>query len=167
MSLKTVTALYLLVASAIFNVIGFSSPYWLTGNIDVFGRVWYGLWLTCYDILEDCINTDQANQFGWEKGVAAMEILGFMALVASCCFLLLAFLFCHSRQSLFTILSGSFAIAAGVFMFIGVIIFGAEFDNTILTLSWAFVLVLISALTSIASGILLIVEFKSAKVISI
>ncbi|KAK6167726.1 hypothetical protein SNE40_021689 [Patella caerulea] len=164
-TLSSTLAFILLAVSLLFFFIGFVSPYWLSGNISIFGNVWYGLWQTCYGILDECVHTDISTTQAWEKAVVAMEILGFMTLIGSCVMASLTyFRSSTTRRKLFRIITGLLAIIAGGFMFLGLIIFGAEYDDTFLQLSWAFSFMIIAAITSIVSGVLFILDIKSNQI---
>ncbi|KAK3605301.1 hypothetical protein CHS0354_003944 [Potamilus streckersoni] len=154
-------------ASLVFSIISIALPYWQFSEIGVGGfsvKYYSGLWSYCKEQTSfgksesKCTSFEEVQDFF--KATRALEILGLLLVVSAGAIGALK-LFVMKENELFVQIAGGLAVAAGVFMITGAIIYAAKTQNqesTLLTsqpgLHAGFALAIVSGVISfISSGL--------------
>ncbi|XP_061195895.1 uncharacterized protein LOC133204151 [Saccostrea echinata] len=160
MDVYTVIGFVTTFVSFITYTVSFSAPFWYYIDLDT-QEVYGGMWQTCVSnyITKTCSNNVQGYNTGWKP---AYQTFGCLALICVILNLILMIIFVfkwrHKDWLRKAIISVSFATA--VMSFICVTIFAAKFRNPDYKtedLSFCFYLAIIAILTSICTGVIVIV----------
>jgi magnesium-transporting ATPase (P-type) len=131
----------------LFYIIGFSTEEWLTLTASDLEKFHYGLWRICWDIF--CVDMDHLGTFGgefdgnggysnlfnptWLKATRAMAALGLICLLVATVTTAISFIFVvtslSSRKVLVMMIAVISTFAAGLFIFITIVVFAAESIN--------------------------------------
>ncbi|XP_041360474.1 uncharacterized protein LOC121376767 [Gigantopelta aegis] len=94
--------------------------------------------------------SEKQKNKGWVRGVQAMAVFGVVAAIFSLVFVLV---FLKRPRKQFLILSGVAGISAGLFVIIGVLIYGFRYlDKYAHTFEWGFYLEILAACIMITAG---------------
>ncbi|CAC5397712.1 unnamed protein product [Mytilus coruscus] len=148
-------SLILTVVAFIIDIVGFATPYWYYRKIAALNDVTYkaGLWKIC---TPDCINYE--NSKSWQEAVQAMEVLGFICLLAALVVLILKLFVMKDKQMLKWVVVGSL-VGAAIFILIGVCIYGGEAEKELKEhIHFAFAFVIIAAIMAIIAAVLLFLD---------
>ncbi|CAC5407457.1 unnamed protein product [Mytilus coruscus] len=162
-NLLTFVGFVLTIVAAVFDLIGFVTPYWVSGsttavvaltsvNVDANE----GLWRYCQTVLGDttCQSQGDRDVGSWFEAVQAMETLGFLCLIAAVIVVILKLFVLKDKPVLKAVGIGCLA-AAAAFILIGVCVFGAK-GSSLQTenLHFAFAFVIIAAIIAIVASVL-------------
>ncbi|XP_071080353.1 uncharacterized protein [Haliotis cracherodii] len=138
----------LAVGGFLTDIIGFPTPYWISGV--GFSQ---GLFQTC--TILGCIKNPSELLLGWGKAVIAMEILGFLACLG-CVVLMVLYVHVKNDQKILQTAATGLAFAAAGFILIGVIIYGSELSGA--SFGWSFGMTIVSGLFHIGVGVLNVMD---------
>ncbi|KAK7484098.1 hypothetical protein BaRGS_00024710 [Batillaria attramentaria] len=148
--------LLLLIIGAVFFLVGFSVPYWMSiASTD------YGLWEYCVgSICGGKIVRAKGNELGnkdWYRGTQALACLALIALIVTVVLLLL---FVCGKPKKFLLIAIVLDIAAAAFAILAAVVFGSEADKYLgVSLNWGFAFDIIGGIFFGVSAALFLVEY--------
>ncbi|KAH3853910.1 claudin-10-like [Dreissena polymorpha] len=175
-SLLAKVSLVLLLIAALFSWISFTTTGWakiavaVPGTPAVYTYTYYGLWRSCQGnnlLIATCGQLDgTAND--WWAATQALVTFGFLGINFALFFLVLKmFVGACAKNGEIAMATAIICIATGVLYLIGVIVFGAEFNEhfiepygSIHKFGFGFALSIIAMVLEIVAGVLLIVDNK-------
>lgn len=148
-------------ASLLFNIVGLAIPYWTYVSVgDV--AAYSGLWTVCAPVAADetvCTSFPSEGLDGAFKAVRAMEILGMLLILAALVCAVLKQFVMKDKVLLPKIGSGC-AIAAGILMIIGTIIYATRDGVESSNLHAGFALCIIAGIAGIVGGVVMFLGSK-------
>ena len=156
----TFVAFILTIVAFVVDLIGFAAPYWF--YFELAGNTRYGgIWKICTTSASTTTCADYVDYPSldtWFEAVQAMEVLGFLCLLAALVVVILKLFVIKDKAILKWVIVGCLA-AAAAFILIGVCVYGGK-GPTFYTdnLHFAFAFVIIGALLAIIAAILFCLE---------
>ncbi|XP_071153219.1 uncharacterized protein [Mytilus edulis] len=159
-NLLTFVGFVLSIVAAVFDLIGFATPYWSstsTSGVEVYS----GLWRYCVTALGStaCASLGDLDLESWFKAVQAMEILGFLCLLAAVVVVILKLFVLKDKPILKFVGIGCLATAAA-FILLGVVIYGAKISSLQINgvqldnRHFSFAFVILAAISAIVASVL-------------
>ncbi|XP_041351160.1 uncharacterized protein LOC121370122 [Gigantopelta aegis] len=152
-SLLVKVALGACIASFLFHLISFTTPYWFEQ-----GGSNSGLFRSCPSGV--CVDIPEASKSDKLKATIAMELLAFLVGVA-CLVLMICHLLVESLATkLIMIICMILAFVTAFLILLGVIVFAAANNQSVVTIDygWSFALEIIAAIMYIATGAVFVVD---------